>query len=62
MIAQDKLDKARKLLEKKLSFRKITQIDKYKNLNRAQYSLLLDKLSKLSTVIIECFMLKVNKN
>ena len=61
MIAQDKLDKARKLLEKKLFFKKITRIEKYKNLNRAQYLQLLDKLAKFSALIIECFMAQVGE-
>lgn len=61
MIAQDKLDKARKLLEKKLSFKKITRIEKYKNLNRAQYLQLLDKLAKFSALIIECFMSQIGE-
>jgi len=59
MIAEDKLELARKQLEKRLPIDKIRQIKKYKSISMDQYLTLLDKLALFTTLVLETNFKKV---
>lgn len=56
MIAKDKLENARKTLEKRLPIEKLRQMKKYKSISLEQYLTLIDKLALFATLTMDCYI------
>ncbi len=58
----NKMQEAAKKLREKLTFDKIRKIPKYRNFKMAQYLDLINKIEKLSIILLESYIFKQNNS